>query len=70
VPCHCLCRIEEVYDEADGDKCRFRTAVLAVPETTALTAIPCGLCPVMDQCCEGGQISPQTCVYYQTWLEF
>jgi DNA-directed RNA polymerase III subunit RPC6 len=52
----------------DGDE-RFRPAVLSVPARTAFTALPCGVCPVMDQCREGGQISPQTCVYYQTWLE-
>lgn len=49
---------------------RYRVAVLRVPETTPLTAVPCGVCPVIDQCREGGQISPQTCVYYGGWLDF
>lgn len=32
------------------------------------TQMPCGLCPVIDQCIEGGEISPQTCPYFQSWL--
>lgn len=34
------------------------------------SSIPCGLCPVIDQCIEGGEISPQTCPYFQTWLAY
>ena len=36
--------------------------------TAALTECPCGVCPVSKQCCEGGVISPSTCVYMATWL--
>lgn len=64
------CRIESIEPADEGEPERYRTAVLAVPHSTPFTAIPCGVCPVMDQCCEGSQISPQTCVYYQTWLDF
>ncbi|WIA18894.1 hypothetical protein OEZ85_003566 [Tetradesmus obliquus] len=63
-------RIESIEPADEGEPERYRTAVLAVPHSTPFTAIPCGVCPVMDQCCEGSQISPQTCVYYQTWLDF
>ena len=28
-----------------------------------LTETPCGVCPVISQCCEGGLISPSTCPY-------
>lgn len=67
-----LCHSIEEIEDTEGDEVlmRFRTAVLGVPDATALTAIPCGCCPVMDQCHDGGQISPQTCVYYTSWLEF
>jgi DNA-directed RNA polymerase III subunit RPC6 len=30
--------------------------------------VPCGVCPVFDQCRDGGIISPQTCVYMTQWL--
>eukprot|EP00879_Flechtneria_rotunda_P027217 GHRR01029118.1.p1 GENE.GHRR01029118.1~~GHRR01029118.1.p1 ORF type:complete len:143 (-),score=24.35 GHRR01029118.1:334-762(-) len=65
------CRIEAIEEPDDEEGLeRYRVAVLPVPDTTALTSIPCGVCPVIDQCCEGGQVSPQACVYYQAWLEF
>lgn len=34
-----------------------------------LTETPCGVCPVISQCCEGGVISPTTCVYMDKWLD-
>jgi DNA-directed RNA polymerase III subunit RPC6 len=34
-----------------------------------LTETPCGICPVSSQCCEGGIISPATCIYMTQWLE-
>jgi RNA polymerase Rpc34 subunit len=33
-----------------------------------LTESPCGLCPVASRCCEGGVISPATCLYMTNWL--
>jgi hypothetical protein len=33
-----------------------------------LTETPCGMCPVINQCCEGGIISPTNCVYITNWL--
>lgn len=38
-------RIERI-DNDDGD--RFRQALLAIPETSAFTSIPCGVCPVSN----------------------
>jgi len=34
-----------------------------------LTSMPCGVCPVISQCVDGGVVSPATCVYYTQWLE-
>lgn len=31
--------------------------------------IPCGVCPVIDRCCDGGIISPRTCEYMHHWLQ-
>lgn len=36
-------RIDRI-DNEDGDS--FRQAMLATPETSAFTSIPCGVCPV------------------------
>ena len=33
-----------------------------------LTETPCGVCPVISQCSEGGLISPATCPYMSDWL--
>jgi DNA-directed RNA polymerase III subunit RPC6 len=48
----------------------YCVAEVRYPETTALTSLPCGRCPVIDQCRDGGPISPATCEYYQKWLGF
>ena len=48
----------------------FRPAVHSIPASTAFTSIPCGMCPVFNECKEGGAVSPQTCVYFEKWLEF
>lgn len=37
-------------------------------KTNYYTDIPCGVCPVIDRCFEGGVISPETCVYMTQWL--
>mmetsp|Transcript_41328 Transcript_41328/g.67012 ORF Transcript_41328/g.67012 Transcript_41328/m.67012 type:complete len:290 (-) Transcript_41328:628-1497(-) len=36
----------------------------------ALASVPCGVCPVMNECSDGGIVSPQTCVYFDDWLSF
>jgi len=37
---------------------------------SGLSFTPCGVCPLVDQCRPGGQISPQTCVYLDELLEW
>lgn len=64
-------RVSEVEPDNDNDdQDHYRPVVMGVPETTALTSLPCGVCPVFEKCYDGGVISPQTCVYYNQWLEF
>lgn len=36
---------------------------------SSITETPCGLCPVAAQCSPNGVISPQSCTYYQDWLD-
>eukprot|EP00741_Cyanophora_paradoxa_P012153 tig00020603_g11741.t1 len=37
---------------------------------SALTAVPCGVCPVAHECEEGGVVSPETCQYFDEWLQY
>eukprot|EP00245_Coleochaete_scutata_P005802 TRINITY_DN19670_c0_g1_i1.p1 TRINITY_DN19670_c0_g1~~TRINITY_DN19670_c0_g1_i1.p1 ORF type:complete len:316 (-),score=71.55 TRINITY_DN19670_c0_g1_i1:238-1098(-) len=48
----------------------YRPSKEKVPESSAFTNIPCGVCPVMALCTDNGIISPKTCLYYQQWLQF
>lgn len=34
-----------------------------------LVQIPCGICPVINNCSDVGHITPKTCVYMNEWLE-
>ncbi|GJN38771.1 hypothetical protein PR202_gb27842 [Eleusine coracana subsp. coracana] len=34
-----------------------------------MEAIPCGVCPRVDECSPEGVVSLNTCVYYKTWLQ-
>jgi len=33
------------------------------------TSTPCGICPVFNQCTDGGEISPINCIYFGRWLK-
>lgn len=35
-----------------------------------ITEIPCVCCPVAKNCSDTGDITPETCVYFQQWLDF
>ncbi|KAG0556164.1 hypothetical protein KC19_11G031300 [Ceratodon purpureus] len=48
----------------------YRIDKMPIPTTSALTNVPCGICPVMRDCSPGGLISPETCVYLDEWLSF
>ena len=41
----------------------------AVNTLNYFTSVPCGVCPVISQCVEGGVVSPSTCLYFTQWLE-
>ncbi|XP_057698352.1 DNA-directed RNA polymerase III subunit RPC6 isoform X1 [Corythoichthys intestinalis] len=53
----------------DG-RLKLYRAVEPVLAPAALVRTPCGLCPVFEDCHEGGEISPSTCVYLDQWLDF
>ena len=59
----------EIEDVDIGDGVvRYRLQHGVQLETTPLSEVPCGSCPVFHDCCEGGQISPQNCQYFTEWL--
>ncbi|XP_028314613.1 DNA-directed RNA polymerase III subunit RPC6 [Gouania willdenowi] len=60
---------EGTVGSVDGQLKLYR-GVNAVIQPTGLIRTPCGLCPVFDDCHEGGEISPSTCVYMSEWLDF
>lgn len=62
-------RLDSV-DDGDDDDDKFRPALHSIPQTSALTSVPCGVCPVFSECRPGGLVSPSTCVYYEKWLQF
>lgn len=47
----------------------YRPTPQEVSHYDFLTSMPCGVCPVFDQCTPGGVISPQSCVYFDHWLD-
>eukprot|EP00761_Pharyngomonas_kirbyi_P007498 gb/GECH01007508.1/.p1 GENE.gb/GECH01007508.1/~~gb/GECH01007508.1/.p1 ORF type:complete len:300 (+),score=83.13 gb/GECH01007508.1/:1-900(+) len=66
--------IEEISDHRPlmglgetGEK-YYKATRFKIP-SNKFTQIPCGTCPVFDQCHEGGDISPSNCVYYDKWID-
>lgn len=58
-------------DDWEGDVLVVYTpASLPIPETSAFTSVPCGVCPVFSECTPGGLVSPETCEYMKEWLSF
>ena len=45
----------------------YRMNRYQLPATSAFTSTPCGVCPVFDECRPGGVVSPESCVYFETW---
>lgn len=67
-------RLEEVTNPAVAVAAGYKsgTQLFKVskpfPVPNYYTDIPCGVCPVIDRCCEDGVISPSTCEYMTQWL--
>ncbi|KAG8014925.1 DNA-directed RNA polymerase III subunit RPC6 [Nibea albiflora] len=60
---------EGTVGSVDGQMKLYR-GVNSVIQPTGLVRTPCGLCPVFDDCHEGGEISPSNCIYMMEWLDF
>lgn len=60
-----------VDEVEDGDGViSYRPALLVKPDNSPFTSMPCGVCPVFNECKPGGVVSPETCVYFDKWLDF
>ena len=55
---------------AGGDVQRLYRVAKSVIGSTGFSRIPCGICPVINHCQDGGAISPVSCVYMKEWLKF
>ena len=40
------------------------------PLASHANTMPCGVCPVAEQCQVGGVINPRDCKYYEAYLSF
>ncbi|XP_022106168.1 DNA-directed RNA polymerase III subunit RPC6-like isoform X2 [Acanthaster planci] len=45
-------------------------ATQPLTEPAGIMRVPCGVCPVFNQCYDGGSISPSTCVYMKEWMDY
>ncbi|XP_072025702.1 DNA-directed RNA polymerase III subunit RPC6-like [Amphiura filiformis] len=54
---------------SSGQMKLFR-ALQPLTETAGIMRMPCGVCPVFDQCYEGGVVSPATCIYMKDWMDY
>lgn len=67
--------VEEVKSTGEGEFSSIRRGLACYRETGKkqeggmMEGIPCGVCPMIDECSPEGVISPTTCVYYQRWLQ-
>ena len=62
-------KLEQV-DATDGAvMTHLYRAALPTSAATSVTEVPCGVCPLVSQCREGGVISPASCEYMTKWLE-
>lgn len=57
-------------DEAFVPTTYYRKATLPIPESNAYTDIPCGVCPVINECRPDGLINPISCEYMTAWLDY
>jgi DNA-directed RNA polymerase III subunit RPC6 len=46
----------------------YRKPKLSTNRFPFILSVPCGDCPVFTECGEIGEISPQSCIYLESWL--
>ncbi|KAH3856902.1 DNA-directed RNA polymerase III subunit RPC6-like [Dreissena polymorpha] len=63
------CEQTIVAAAGDGGQTKLYRAVNSLINSTGLMRMPCGSCPVIQNCHVGGAVSPTTCVYFKDWLQ-
>jgi DNA-directed RNA polymerase III subunit RPC6 len=56
-----------VSDDEDDNVYVYKTVNSVEPES-CMGTIPCGTCPVYQQCSDYGPVTPAKCTYYTQWL--
>ena len=56
--------------EEAGETVKLFRSINPMIIPTGLMRIPCGVCPVSQECHIGGIVSPTNCVYMKEWLEY
>ncbi|XP_013382572.1 DNA-directed RNA polymerase III subunit RPC6 [Lingula anatina] len=56
--------------DADAGQLKLYRAISPLIQPTGLMKTPCGVCPVIKDCYEGGAVSPSTCIYMKEWLDY
>ncbi|CAK8692487.1 DNA-directed RNA polymerase III subunit RPC6-like [Clavelina lepadiformis] len=59
-----------VVPTAEGENLKHFRYIKPLLEPTNFTRTPCGICPVFHRCYPTGEISPQTCVYLEEWMDY
>eukprot|EP01138_Halocafeteria_seosinensis_P014096 gb/GECG01014394.1/.p1 GENE.gb/GECG01014394.1/~~gb/GECG01014394.1/.p1 ORF type:complete len:475 (+),score=81.58 gb/GECG01014394.1/:1-1425(+) len=59
----------EEIGEVPDDKAVYKVAQTPTSHEY-VTEMPCGVCPVFNECVPGGDISPELCIYMDKWLDF
>ena len=60
----------QIDEQQNDEEPMFVNIALQIPASSPLNEVPCGQCPVMHECCDGGVVTPATCQYMQAWLDF
>ncbi|XP_071041825.1 DNA-directed RNA polymerase III subunit RPC6 isoform X3 [Parasteatoda tepidariorum] len=62
-------KVEKCLSPSSSDRYVYRD-VKPLVTSCGLMRVPCGVCPVSEDCQEGTIISPSTCPYMKEWLDF
>ncbi|KAI4484092.1 hypothetical protein M0804_007548 [Polistes exclamans] len=60
----------KVEKSVSTDGTNMYRSVRPLLTSTGLLKAPCGVCPVMKNCCDIGDVTPTKCLYMKEWLEF
>lgn len=62
---------KQISAENNSEKCvKLYRSIESLAKDTGLMRMPCGLCPVFNDCHEGGPICPAKCIYLTDWFQY